>query len=78
MEFSYRLVILKAVSVHLQNDLFEFFLHGGNLAAEVQTRGKIKGCDIGCALVAYSREEASSVDTRTVTAFRCDRRFRCY
>ena len=38
--------------------------------------GKIKGCDIGYALAACSREGADSVDTRTVTAFRSDRCFR--
>jgi len=37
---------------------------------------KFKGCDIGYALVACSREGASSVDARTVTALWCDRCFR--
>jgi len=40
-----------------------------DLAAELDTRGKIKGCDIGYALAACSREGANSVDARTVTAF---------
>ena len=35
-----------------------------------------KGCDIGYALATCSREEADSVDARTVTALRGDRRFR--
>ena len=35
-----------------------------------------KGCDIGYALATCSREGADSVDARTVTALRGDRRFR--
>jgi hypothetical protein len=31
--------------------------------------GKVKGCDIGYALAAGSREGANGVDARTVTAF---------
>jgi len=38
--------------------------------------GKGKGCDIGYALAGRPREEAKSVDTRTVTAFWCDHYFR--
>ena len=38
-----------------------------DLAAE--QGGKFKGCDIGYALAACSREGASNVDARTVTAF---------
>jgi len=37
---------------------------------------KIKGCDIGYALAACSREGADSVDACTVTALRCDHCFR--
>ena len=75
VELADRLGVLKAASIHLQNDLFEFFLHGG-LTAELEIEVKIKGCDIGCALDACSREGASDVDARTVTAFWCDCHFR--
>jgi len=40
-----------------------------NLAAELYIGGKNKGCDIGYALAASSREGANNVDARTVTAF---------
>jgi hypothetical protein len=48
-------------------------------AAEEWRRGSVhqqKGCDIGYALATCSREGADSVDARTVTALRGDRRFR--
>jgi hypothetical protein len=41
LEFSHRLGILKAASVHLQNDLFELLLHGGTLARELESREKV-------------------------------------
>jgi hypothetical protein len=69
LEFLYRIGIPKAVSVHLQNESFEFFFHGG-ISLRSQISGeKNKGCDIGYALAACSREGASSMDARTVTAF---------
>ena len=68
LEFPYRFGIPKAVSVHLQNESFELFLHG-DLTAELDMCGKkFKGCDIGYALADCSREGANSVDARTVTA----------
>jgi hypothetical protein len=68
LEFAYRSGILNAASVHLQNDLFELFLHGG-ISRGLRERKKFKGCDIGYALAACSREGASDGDARTVTAF---------
>jgi hypothetical protein len=69
LEFLYRIGIPKAVSVHLQNESFELFFHGG-ISLRNQTSGeKNKGCDIGYALAACSREGANNVDARTVTAF---------
>ena len=68
LEFAYRSGILKAGSVHLQNDLFELFLHGGISRGARKQGEKFKGCDIGYALFACSREGASDVDARTVTA----------
>jgi hypothetical protein len=68
LELAYRFGILKAAFVHLQNDLFELFLQGGTSRSH-KTQEKFKGCDIGYALVACSREGASNVDARTVTAF---------
>jgi len=53
----------------------EWFFCGVRLAAS-RALEKYKGCDIGYALAISSCEGASSVETCTVTAFRCDRRFR--
>jgi hypothetical protein len=69
LKFAYRLGIWNTVSVHLQNDSFELLFHGG-ISLRNQTSGeKNKGCDIGYALAACSREGANNVDARTVTAF---------
>ena len=69
LEFPYRIGIPKAISIHLQNESFELFFHGG-ISLRNQTSGeKNKGCDIGYALAACSREGANNVDARTVTAF---------
>ena len=37
-----RLGILKAASIHLQNDLFEFFLHGGTHSGVGNQRERLK------------------------------------
>jgi len=69
LKFPYRIGIWNTVSVHLQNDSFKLFFHGG-ISMRNQTSGeKNKGCDIGYALAACSREGANNVDARTVTAF---------
>lgn len=69
LKFPYRIGVSKATPIHLQNESFEFFFHGG-ISLRNQTSGENnKGCDIGYALAACSREGASNVDARTVTAF---------
>jgi len=40
VELAERLGILKAASIHLQNDLFEFFLHGEISLQDLETVGK--------------------------------------
>ena len=69
LKFSYRIGVSKATPVHLQNESFEFFFHGGILLQNQTSGENNKGCDIGYALAACSREGASNVDARTVTAF---------
>jgi len=51
-----------------------FFL--GTQTCGAESAGKSKGCDIGYALAISSCEGANSVETCTVTALRCDHRFR--
>jgi hypothetical protein len=69
LEFPYRIGISKTVSIHLQNESFELLFHGGISLRSYMSEEKIKGCDIGYALAACSREGANNVDARTVTAF---------
>jgi len=40
LELPNRLGIMKAASIHLQNDLFEFFLHGEISLQDLETVGK--------------------------------------
>jgi hypothetical protein len=54
---------------HLHNESFELLFHGGISLRRQLREENIKGCDIGYALAACSREGVNNVDARTVTAF---------
>jgi hypothetical protein len=65
----------RAIPMHFVKPVFRVGPSRRDLCGKSDSRGKIKGRDIGYALAASSREGADSVDARTVTALWCDHCF---